>query len=166
MKNNDVNSVANTVTTGSTEAPSPGSLPTLLSDFEGRWELSRTILQSNGDTFSFKGEAKFVRHNMAMLYQEDGYVTAPNGYVMPAQRHYIWQQASANKFEVLFDDGRYFHSFSALEPNAKHLCGDDLYTVNYQFSKWPTWSSKWQVKGPRKDYEMHSFYKRITTPKD
>lgn len=161
IKNNKVSGVANTKVSANSE-PSPSyRVPTQLSDFEGGWQLSRNIVQRNGDTYTFKGEAKFVRRHLILLYQEDGLVSAPNGHVMPAQRQYIWQQSSPSKFDMLFDDGRYFHSFSADEPCAKHVCGDDLYRVNYHFSKWPAWSSKWQVKGPRKDYEMLSYYTRI-----
>ncbi|KHT44643.1 MULTISPECIES: DUF6314 family protein [Alteromonas] len=94
----------------------------------------------------------------SLAYNEKGEVTAPNGSVMPAERRYIWQQPQTGMFEVLFDDERYFHTFSASNPNAEHLCGDDNYIVRYDFSAWPVWRSTWQVKGPRKDYTMVSEY--------
>lgn len=136
------------------------ALPAQLADFVGTWQLSRTIEQRDGARFLFVGEAHFTWRDTHLLYQEAGQVTAPNGNVMPAQRSYIWQQLAAGKFDVLFDDKRYFHSFSAETPNAEHLCGDDHYKVSYTFVSWPIWTSTWQVKGPRKDYEMRSRYVR------
>ncbi|APD95140.1 hypothetical protein BM523_14625 [Alteromonas mediterranea] len=98
------------------------------------------------------------KETATLVYYEKGEVTAPNGSVMPAERRYFWQQPQTGLFEVLFDDERYFHTFSASNPNAEHLCGDDNYVVRYDFTKWPVWRSTWQVKGPRKDYTMISEY--------
>ena len=103
-----------------------------------------------------KGNAH--KESCALAYYEKGEVTAPNGSVMPAERRYFWQQPQTGLFEVLFDDERYFHSFSATNPNAEHLCGDDNYVVRYDFTAWPVWRSTWQVIGPRKDYTMVSEY--------
>jgi hypothetical protein len=136
------------------------AMPTCLTDFVGAWHLSRTIEQSNGDKFSFDGQATFVWRETDLLYHESGQMMAPNGQALLAERGYIWQQTSAGKFDVLFEDNRFFHTFGADEPYAEHLCGDDHYVVNYRFNQWPAWESSWQVKGPRKDYKMNSRYYR------
>ena len=104
------------------------------------------------------GKGSAHKESRTLAYNEKGEVTAPNGSVMPAERRYFWQQSQTGLFEVLFDDERYFHTFSASNPNAEHLCGDDNYVVCYDFTKWPVWRSTWQVKGPRKDYTMVSEY--------
>ena len=139
--------------------------PHTLDDFAGRWRLTRKIIQRNGDVFTFSGEAEFSslegsvqKEKSGLAYYEKGEVTAPNESVMPAERRYFWQQPQTGLFEVLFDDKRYFHSFSATNPNAEHLCGDDNYVVRYDFTTWPVWRSTWQVIGPRKDYTMVSEY--------
>ncbi len=139
--------------------------PHTLDDFAGRWTLTRKIIQRNGDVFTFSGEAEFSwlkgseqKEKSGLAYYEKGEVTAPNESVMPAERRYFWQQPQTGLFEVLFDDKRYFHSFSATNPNAEHLCGDDNYVVRYDFTTWPVWRSTWQVIGPRKDYTMVSEY--------
>ncbi|AEA99385.1 DUF6314 family protein [Alteromonas mediterranea] len=141
-------------------APSKGTAN--LDDFAGRWHLRRKIIQQNGDTFSFVGTAAFcwepAWEKPTLNYYEQGEVTAPNGNIMPAERRYFWQQSQHGVFDVLFDDERYFHTFSASNPNAEHLCGDDNYVVHYDFAKLPVWRSTWQVKGPRKDYTMISEY--------
>ena len=103
-----------------------------------------------------KGNAH--KESCTLGYYEKGEVTAPNNSVMLAERRYFWQQPQTGMFEVLFDDKRYFHTFSASNPKAKHLCGDDNYVVRYDFTVWPVWRSTWQVKGPRKDYTMVSEY--------
>ena len=139
--------------------------PNTLDDFAGQWTLTRKIIQRNGDVFTFSGEAEFSwlegsvqDEKSGLAYYEKGEVTAPNESVMLAERRYFWQQPQTGLFEVLFDDKRYFHSFSATNPNAEHLCGDDNYVVRYDFTTWPVWRSTWQVIGPRKDYTMVSEY--------
>ncbi|WP_334020085.1 DUF6314 family protein [Alteromonas sp. S015] len=141
------------------------NLPYTLEDFVGRWTLSRKIIQRNGDVFTFSGEAEFSwlegrlkGESSTLAYYEKGEVTAPTGSIILAERRYFWQQPQTGLFEVLFDDKRYFHTFSATKPNAEHLCGDDNYVVRYNFSAWPVWRSTWQVIGPRKDYTMVSEY--------
>jgi len=155
-------------------------IPQSLADFAGRWKLTRKIIQRNGDVFTFNGEAEFSWRssvykeakgsvdfeanesarkscsNTVLAYIEQGEVIAPTGNVMLAERRYFWLQPQPGVFEVLFDDSRYFHTFSALHPNAEHLCGEDNYVVRYNFDKWPMWRSTWEVIGPRKDYIMHS----------
>ena len=140
--------------------------------FSGRAELSwlegkgyiREGYVDNGHTGKddivkkHKGNVGAQKGVRTLAYNEKGEVTAPNKSVMPAERRYFWQQPQTGLFEVLFDDKRYFHTFSASNPNAEHLCGDDNYVVRYDFSAWPVWRSTWQVKGPRKDYTMVSEY--------
>ena len=105
-----------------------------------------------------QGEGRAHKESRTLAYYEKGEVTAPNGSIMLAERRYFWQQPQTGLFEVLFDDKRYFHTFSATNPNAEHLCGDDNYVVRYDLSAWPVWRSTWQVIGPRKDYTMISEY--------
>ena len=60
---------------------------------------------------------------------------------------------------VFFEDGRPFHWFSDAQSAASHDCPPDLYAVSYGFGDWPeSWSARWQVSGPRKDYRMESLY--------
>lgn len=134
--------------------------PSYLAYFVGAWQLNRQILQSSGEAFVFEGQADFSWVESDLHYRETGVVTAPDGRALQAERAYVWQQQAGGKIEVLFDDNRYFHTFSAAEPYAKHLCGDDLYVVSYAFEHGPRWESTWQVKGPRKDYKMTSLYQR------
>ncbi len=132
-----------------------------LGDFAGKWRLIRNIWQSSGDEFVFAGEATFSRCEVQLVYKETGLVTAPNGKRMEAERTYLWRQGAGNQIDVFFDDNRFFHHFSLLRPYASHLCGNDQYRVSYSFGQWPVWESSWQVKGPRKDYDMVSRYQPL-----
>ena len=143
-----------------TAATSGNGSPSCLEDFVGAWQLNRQILQSSGEAFLFKGQANFTWSDSHLLYHESGLVTAPDGRALQAERTYLWRQQAGGKIDVLFDDNRYFHTFSTAEPRAEHLCGDDHYVVNYVFDNWPSWESTWQVTGPRKDYKMKSLYQR------
>jgi hypothetical protein len=77
---------------------------------------------------------------------------------MEAERVYLWRASGAG-IEVLFDDGRPFHRIDD-SAEAAHWCDPDQYDVTYEFGRWPKWSSRWRVLGPRKDYVMVSNYSR------
>ncbi|GAC24736.1 hypothetical protein GMES_2441 [Paraglaciecola mesophila KMM 241] len=159
-KNNVVAQAAQASNAHQTAETSPSGSPSNLAYFVGAWQLNRQILQSSGEVFVFEGQADFSWAESDLHYHESGVVTAPDGRTLQAERTYVWRQQAGGKIEVLFDDNRYFHTFSAAEPYAKHLCGDDLYVVSYALEDGPRWESTWQVKGPRKDYKMTSLYKR------
>ncbi|CAI4216145.1 unnamed protein product [Parascedosporium putredinis] len=51
-----------------------------------------------------------------------------------------------------------------IEAKAGHLCGDDYYSVRYEFGfkavNLERWTVGYQVKGPKKDYTLHAVYTR------
>jgi hypothetical protein len=81
---------------------------------------------------------------------------------MTAERCYVWREGEDGSVEVRFEDGRFFHSFAPNEPapTARHDCPPDHYEVRYDFYAWPHWRACWRVRGPRKDYEMVSWFRR------
>ena len=128
-----------------------------LSDFEGHWKIARSIIQADGARAQFSGTARFVHASQGGLdYFEDGTLQLPDGVSMHATRRYHW----AEGLVVSFEDGRYFHTVPALGGEAHHLCPPDDYWVSYAFDAWPLWRTTWQVRGPRKDYQMISTYTR------
>jgi len=133
------------------------------SDFLGLWGVTRTIEDRHSHQIGrFDGEATFAQKSSgALSYVETGQMRLGQGPSMTATRSYIWQ-FKKDHIDILFEDGRPFHSF---EPSGKssgtdHPCGDDYYTVAYDFLDWPSWSAVWTVSGPRKDYTSSTFYKR------
>ena len=142
------------------ESVSANNQPLGLSDFAGAWQLYKHIQQKDGAVFVFEGQAEFTYADSYLHYHESGMVSAPDGRTLQAARSYKWRQLDNGHIEVLFDDNRFFHTFSLAAPVAEHLCGADHYVVDYGFSGWPEWTSTWQVTGPRKDYTMFSRFTR------
>ncbi|TMV92352.1 trigger factor [Thioclava sp. BHET1] len=130
-----------------------------LSDFLGDWDLTRTISHADGTHAQFSGQAVFTPQSSGLLYRETGVLVLPGGYTMQAERRYRWH-AEAGGIAVSFEDGRPFHRFDLATPRAAHWCDPDSYTVDYDFLDWPAWRAQWQVRGPRKDYVMHSAFTR------
>lgn len=130
-----------------------------LSDFRGEWRLSR-LIESDivGQSGKFDGITSFIPDADGLLYREVGKLVVGD-HEMEAERQYLWRE-DAGEIVVLFDDGKPFHRFASKQVAASHYCDPDTYNVTYDFSKWPAWSSRWRVTGPRKNYVMTSAYRR------
>ncbi len=138
--------------------PGRGSGPAGLGAFEGRWRLERRIDDHRaGQILRFRGEAEFTPSGAGMEYCETGALSMPDGKTLVATRRFLWSPHGAG-IAVAFADGRFFHRFPLRTQTgeARHWCAPDDYTVRYDFSTWPVWSSRWRVQGPRKDYLMES----------
>ena len=134
--------------------------PPELSAFEGTWRLARVICGANGlETARLDGQALFTPKGLGLKLTETGVLTT-GGTSVEARRTYFWRQ-SPDGIEVLFDDGRPFHTISALDVH--HDCAPDTYRGTYDFSNWPDWSLTWRVTGPRKDYVSTSRYCALST---
>lgn len=96
-----------------------------------------------------------------LIYTETGQMQIGTAPVMQAVRRYLWEVAEG-LVTVRFEDGRDFHSFAPTGQAAgtDHPCGDDHYTVVYDFTRWPDWRATWDVRGPRKDYTSVTGYRR------
>lgn len=132
-------------------------------DYAGEWRLDRQIVDLTGaQGGSLTGTARFVCVADTRLdYIENGTLTLTNGAVLTAARRYLWV-FGASKVQVYFDDGRHFHDFvpQGHAAGTDHPCGEDYYTVRYDFTVWPVWTAAWRVKGPRKDYVSTTRYSR------
>jgi hypothetical protein len=134
-----------------------------LQDFAGRWTLERRILDRRaGAEGRFDGRAELTPDGAGLAYVERGVLTLGVGTPMTAERRYHWTQAEGGQIAVAFVDGRPFHSFdpTAGTAEAAHWCDPDDYRAHYDFTAWPLWRVVWQVRGPRKDTRMESFYRR------
>lgn len=147
-----------------------------LQHFAGRWRIARRIKDALGPDAQFDGEANFAWEGAALVLTEAGQMRI-GAQSFAATRRYRWRQGAGRMIDVLFDDGRYFHSFDAEMPApvAHHDCPPDLYDVGYDFTALreaagqiapaaaPQWHARWRVTGPRKDYVMTSTYTRFFT---
>lgn len=131
-----------------------------LADFAGEWTVTRRIEDRRaGREGTFSGRAVFLPDGDGLDYREEGSIAFPGQPPLRAERRYRWRAEGA-RIAVLYADGRPFHSFSQALPGAEHLCAPDLYQVRYAFEGWPVWECVWDVSGPRKDYRLHSVYRR------
>lgn len=124
-------------------------------DFEGVWILQRSIRDHlNGQHATLVGQAVFTATDKTHLaYEETGTLTLESGATLQATRRYLWA-FTPEVVTVTFADGRPFHAFVPMGHAAgtDHPCGEDFYTVRYDFIPWPHWTAAWTVKGPQKDY--------------
>ena len=135
-----------------------------LVDFLGEWQFDREIddrmLLGVGIG---KGQARFALSGAVVAYDETSKMAFAGAPPFKGTRRYLWQ-ADDRGVAVLFADGRDFHRLDLVAgtATAAHWCDPDQYDVTYDFSDWPRWSSRWQVRGPRKDYTMETRYQRKT----
>lgn len=132
-------------------------------DFVGEWRLEREIADRHAiQSGTMVGQAVFLLSAPERLdYAETGILQLAQGPALTAQRRYFWQ-FGAGGVQVFFQDGRPFHDFipHGHATGTDHPCGEDYYTVRYDFTAWPLWTAVWTVKGPRKDYVSTSVYRR------
>lgn len=131
-------------------------------DFVGQWSLHRTIRDRlHGHHGALDGQATFSQTDATHLtYDETGTLKLESGAQLEATRQYLWTFAP-DLVTVRFWDGRLFHQFvpSHHAAGTDHPCGEDFYTVRYDFTSWPEWTAVWTVTGPRKDYVSTSTYR-------
>ena len=135
-------------------------------DFEGEWRVARRIDHAVGPQARFAGAARFSRDGTGLLYEETGTLSIEGRGAVQAERRLLWREGADGRMAVLFGDGRAFHEIDPGEaaPRGRHLCGDDVYEVAYDFAAWPDWSSVWRARGPAKDYRMTTRYHRGGDP--
>lgn len=138
------------------EQGAAGQTGRTLQDFVGRWRLTRQIRHAGGAQAEFSGHAVWQPDPQGLVYREAGLLQMHGSQPMQAERRYLWREGLC----VYFDDGRFFHQVPERGGGTEHWCDPDAYAVNYDFSDWPAFSTVWQVRGPRKDYEMCSQYER------
>ncbi len=138
------------------------TLPAGLSDFAGRWALTRVIHDERaGQVIQAEGQAVLDWDGDALIYDETVTMRIPGQPEMTGTRRYLWKDAG-DRIAVHFDDGRFFHALwlGQAGPTDHHDCPPDSYDAEYDFLGWPAWAVRWTVHGPRKSYEMETKYTR------
>ena len=133
--------------------------------FSGTWKVSRTL---NAKPF-LEGDAVFrpVPGTDLVHYREEGSVHHPNGFSGSAFREYYFAMHPGG-FRIFFDrEGRKEFNTVTLKPvggciqgNGTHECGRDIYRSQYLFEDGKSWQWINRVKGPKKDYVLHSEFRR------
>lgn len=136
---------------------------------EGLWRLHR-IIPEHG---SLLGTAVFKTEGLdkdSLHYREEGTFTSKEGESSHSYREYLYRY-SDNKISVFFDreGSRLLHTleFSGPEPfprpvfaTSTHLCICDTYKATYTFLHPDEFHLDYIVKGPKKDYQMHTIFQR------
>ncbi|MEX3014960.1 DUF6314 family protein [Gymnodinialimonas hymeniacidonis] len=132
-----------------------------LSDLEGRWHLSRVIEDARaGITGRLEGEAVWRPDADGLVQEEVGLLNYGDAPPMQASRRYLWR-SRGGEIEVLFEDGRAFHTLPDAGAEAVHHCDPDLYRVTYDFALPGAFTQVWRVTGPRKDAVLASRFTRL-----
>ncbi len=135
--------------------------PQSISDFVGEWQVQRVIRDAKaGQIVHAEGLACLVPADDGLTYDETVTLRLPGQNDMTGTRRYLWRK-SEDGIAVHFDDGRFFHSLTlgGVQASDHHDCPPDSYDAAYDFSRWPVWSVRWTVTGPRKSYEMETEYR-------
>lgn len=131
--------------------------------FLGRWQMTRIIENvPEGVIGEVWGEASFEPDAHGLTCTESG-VLRFRGADYAATRVSLWRFPGAGVIEVRYADGSPFHAVHAEDPRAVHDCGADRYRVAYGFGA-ESWTSRWEVSGPDKDYVMTTRYRRPGAP--
>jgi len=134
-----------------------------LAELAGTWTITRTIADHRaGQAGRFDGIARLTPALWGLAYAEEGSLRLGDAPPLQASRSYRWLGGPAG-VAVCFADGRAFHDFVPWQngPGTDHLCGADLYRVQYDWDRWPVWQATWRVLGPAKDYTMTGVYRRV-----
>ena len=127
-----------------------------LDDFTGAWQMQRDIRHADGGRARFEGTARLEVAGDDLAYREEGMLLMPGQPAIKAERRYRW----GPDLSVFFDDGRFFHRIPPEGGETGHWCDPDTYLGHYDFSSWPVFTVRWQVTGPRKDYQSVTTYRR------
>jgi hypothetical protein len=130
-----------------------------LEDFEGVWSLARWITHGDGTQARVEGQARWVRRAEGADYVETGTLSMPGQPPLMTERRYLWDAG----LSVFFEDGRLFHRVPPAGGRVSHWCDPDRYEGLYDFSAWPVFEVSWTVSGPRKEYHMHTIYRRAAS---
>ena len=126
----------------------------------GRWRIVRRIEDRLGPDATFEGEGSFAPHAAGLAWEEAGAFRIGDSAAMAATRQYLWRFVD-DRIHVDYANGAPFHDFAPDAPAARHLCGDDLYIVDYSFDPPDAWRAIWRVTGPRKNYVSTSWMTRL-----
>jgi hypothetical protein len=136
--------------------------------FEGKWSVERKIyhyeegsdLAIHAEFMDCSGQTIFARHNSHILIYSEELELQNSNWHQEYQYKYSSEENSLVKY---FSNGDYFYELEPQKTGAKgtHKCIDDYYNSEYAFLNENEMQITYKIKGPQKNHEIITSYKRI-----
>jgi len=128
-------------------------------DLVGRWRLDRSLHDRRAGTWGcLHGQLLVRASGPALRWQESGLLRW-DSRVSPATRTYLLVPAPGGGWDVLFDDGRFFHAWTP-GVRVRHECGRDVYFGLVEGSA-DRPRVRWRVSGATKDLDLVTRLRRL-----
>ena len=121
------------------------------------------------------GEAAFSTHEYGLHYREQLAGNLENGEKLTGYREYLYVFGARDLKIFFFADNKQGDLFlsipltkdrsnETLYGEAKHLCVEDNYQARFSFATTDSFSIEYDVRGPRKNYQMRTEYSPLPDP--
>jgi hypothetical protein len=129
----------------------------------GDWIMTRSIrFRRTAKRGFLEGRASVSRDGHHLSLIEQGLLRLDGREAMASQRYALTFHGAMVR--VHFRDGSFFHDFElrASGYTTIYHCDPDQYVGRYRVLDPDVWSLTWCVRGPRKDYDMRTLYRRVS----
>jgi hypothetical protein len=131
----------------------------------GAWGVERRLVdRRSGVTGTLAGRAEFLAtaDPAVLRYEERGELRF-GGHRGPARRTLLYHEMPGGAAEVRFADGRAFYRLDLHSGHwtERYGCGRDQYVVSFLVRGPGRLEERWQVTGPRKDYDSVTTLTRL-----
>jgi hypothetical protein len=127
------------------------------------WIMTRRIrFRRTANRGFLEGRASVSRDGHRLSLIEQGLLRLDGREAMASQRYAL--TFDGPMVRVHFRDGSFFHEFELRTSGytAIYHCDPDQYVGRYRVLDPDIWSLTWCVRGPRKDYDMRTLYRRVS----
>jgi hypothetical protein len=131
----------------------------------GDWIMTRRIRFRRTAARGFlQGHACVSGDGHRASLNEQGLLRLDGREAMASQRYALTFRGVM--VQVHFRSGSFFHEFELCTSGytAIYHCGEDQYVGRYRVLDPDVWSLTWCVRGPRKEYDMRTLYRRVAGP--
>lgn len=138
----------------------------------GNWNFERSIIEGSS-TWLARGEATFKvveNETDTLSYHEQGQLERAPNQSIEFYRDYVYryhgeQAAIAVYFVESGRTDRLFYTLQFQSDNTtaqgEHHCNKDIYRTTYELIDENFFEIYYQVKGPQKDYQLRTFFRRV-----
>lgn len=126
--------------------------------FLGQWSFRRHIQdRRHVKEWAAQGNCTFTPEGENLVYVERGVIL--NGeYQSDFFQKYLFRFPQPGVLQVYFPDGRLFYEISGSNASISHQCNQDHYAGLLIYLDSHSWRQSWDVRGPKKSYQMNTIY--------